>query len=226
MWIVIPAAGESKRFRAEGWLVRKPLIVLKSPEGEEDFMVNFVKRSIPPTLQHSLVIAHKENYFPLGPYDYQLHIYKTTGQADTILQVLRELPRDEEVVILDCDTVLEPADVKIIADFLQVYDVTIAVAETFDPNASRVDSVPFPTRFVEKEPISQWGIIGARGFKNIGLLIEALEKTVAECAAAGIESYLSMAINHYPGRSFAHVITKYVDLGTPERIKEAGWEIL
>ena len=224
MWVLITTAGGSKRFKAEGYTKSKALLNLRSPEGVEDLMINHVRRSIPEG--HNILIAHTEKYFPLQPHDFRVYLPSTVGQADTILQTLAELPPDKPIIVLDCDTILEQRDIKVLIDSLQIYDVTLAVTETFDPNASRVDQVPFPTLFVEKEPLSQWGIIGARGFSDIGLLTYALQRTMGECRHDGTEPYLSMAMNHYTGSKFAHVIDTYVDLGTPERVRNAGWEIL
>jgi len=208
--VIIPSAGRSQRFIDAGYVVPKSLLQLKAPDGKIGTMVDFVKDSVPKGLEIDVIY----------------HLEKTIGQADTVYQSLKDFPVDDSCLILDCDTILKTTDIQKLIDLLEIYDVSLAVAETFDPNASRVDQIPFPTRFVEKENISQYGIIGARAFKNIGLLSIALKRTMDRCAIRSAEPYLSMAINHYPGTKFAHLITQFTDLGTPQRIKESEWEIL
>ena len=210
LWVVIPAAGKSQRFIDAGYLTPKPLLRLEAPDGKIGPMIEFIKDTVPKGLEIIEI----------------LHLEKTVGQADTVYQGIKDLPSDDSCLILDCDTLLQTIDIQKLISLLGIYDMSLLVAETFDPNASRVDQIPFPTRFVEKEPISQFGIIGARAFKDIGFLTLALKRTLDRCAIRSTEPYLSTAINHYPGTKFAHLITEYVDLGTPQRIKEAGWEIV
>jgi len=227
IWTVIPAAGESKRFREAGYSMPKPLLRIKSPAGEEAYMVQHVIADLPSWLRAGVVIAlpsHLDK--PIDLEERTISIPHTIGQADTVYQAIKTLPDNDLVLVLDCDMILKSEDILKLVELLNIYDVTVAVTETFDPNASRVDQVPFPSRFVEKEPISKWGIVGARAFKSAAVLSVALERTFDRCTARHQEPYLSMAMNPYPGSKFAHVITDYIDLGTPERIKEAGWEIL
>ena len=231
LWVVIPAAGESKRFKDAGYLNLKPTLFLKSNVGFCATMLGHVFESMPYTVDEgSVVIALPYGiHLPTDVKDcvsdlHTVHIEHTTGQADTIYQAIQFLPSEDSVLIQDCDTILKTKDVQFLINNLQVYDMTLAVTKTLDPNASRVDRVPFPTRFEEKKPISEWGIIGVRGFNNIGRLRSALSWAILHNHTE--EPYLSMAMNEYAGTKFAHKITEYVDLGTPERIKEAGWEIL
>jgi len=227
IWVVIPAAGESRRFKEAGYSTPKPLLRIRYND-TVSYMAHYVMSSIPLIHCETLIV------FPYGveiPHNFdhtagRMFLKSTTGQADTVYQAIKELPKNDSVLILDCDMVLQSEDVYKLVLILQIEDVAIAVAETFDPNASRVDQIPYPTRFVEKENISQYGIVGARAFKNIGILQEALSRTLERYEVLGKEPYLSVAINHYPGNKYAHLITNYVDWGTPERIKESGAEIV
>lgn len=226
VWILILAAGQSKRFIEVGYTVSKPLLRVKSKEGVECSMLSHVEDSIPVDYKDIMAV------FPVGadtPNDFSNKIIRVSdsiGQAHTAYQVTRILPLDDTVIILDCDMILSQGDIRTVIEMTKIYDVAMAVTKTFDPNASRIDEAPFPTRFVEKEPISEYGIVGIRGFKSCGIITRALEKTLEQCNKSKIEPYLSMAINFYPGVKYAHRITKYVDLGTPDRIKQSGWTIV
>jgi NDP-sugar pyrophosphorylase family protein len=231
LWVVVPAAGDSRRFKDAGYDIPKPLLKVKSKLGIIRYMM---EHALVPTL---FLDGHREGPIVGLPWDSNppatglnyRRIGKTLGQADTVLQLIKNLPEDDHVLVLDCDMVLQQKDIEMLVALITVgneYDVAIAVTKTFDPNASRVDSIPWPTRFVEKEPISEYGIVGARAFKDIGTLRYALEKTLTLYKNIGKEPYLSVAINHYPGTKYAHLISEYTDWGTPQRIKESGAEIV
>lgn len=231
LWIVIPAAGESKRFQEAGHLTPKPFLKIQDKTGLTMRMIIHVVSSLPPMSKEAfdrIIIGYPYGYEV--KHDPRLSIYTklreikhTTGQADTVHQLIKDLPADDRVMVLDCDMILTTPDLRIIMEFCASWDQVVAVAETFDPNASRVDQIQFPTRFVEKQPISIYGIMGARSFKNIGLLRRALDMALRETTT---EPYLSTAMNYYPGRAWAHLITEYIDWGTPERIRESGAQIV
>lgn len=229
IWAIIPAAGQSRRFVEAGYIIPKPFLSLKSKDGITRSMIGHVIHNLPGHLRNNLLIGISSQWDK--PEDLKqdfsfIRIYNSKGQADTIYQMLNYLKEDDSIIIIDCDMILYKEDIEKLINILTVYDVAIAVSVTFDPNSSRVDHVPFPTRFVEKQPISEWGIVGARAFKRVGLLKEAINGILEDHYRMQIEPYLSVAINYYPGIKYAHVITDYVDLGTPERVKEAGWTIL
>lgn len=231
--ILIPAAGESKRFKEEGYDSPKALLYLKSSDGVVKDMLTHVIDTLPQEkdslgwpIPITIALSSNQEKWVVGNSITIKWIDKTIGQADTILQSIKDLKDEDSILICDCDMLLKKEDLKQLVWLLLGYDVTIAVSETFDPNASRVDQVPFPKMFVEKEPISQYGIIGARAFRSIGKLKQALKKTLEDCEKLNIEPYLSMAINNYVGTKYALLINEFVDLGTPERIRKAGWEII
>ncbi len=222
-YILIPAAGESRRFKEAGHKTPKPFLQIQNRKGKVQSMIEHVLDTVPST---RIYVGVPEQY----RYEIQyggvgiIPIFRTLGQADTVWQMVDRLPdKDGPLVVLDCDMILQTSDLKIIMSMLGSYAVTVAVTETFDPNASRVDAVPYPTRFVEKQPISSWGIVGARGFHSVRELETCLRIYVSAVAK---EPYLSEVMNLYPGKAYAHVIDDYEDWGTPERIKESGAKII
>jgi len=229
LWIVVPAAGDSARFRSAGYTTPKPFLKVGPKEGTPDYMIQFVLDSVPNYDDVEKIIVLRQEVdipqdFKANPH--VLRIQSTKGQADTIYKAVKELPGTDAVLVLDCDMILTAADTGRIVGLMENYDSVIAVTETFDPNASRVDSIPYPTRFVEKEPISQWGIVGARAFKCASDLTDALKRAIDRYETINREPYLSVAINYMPGTKVTHLIHDFVDLGTPERIRESGWRIL
>lgn len=228
LWIVIPAAGDSRRFRDVGYMTPKPFLELQHQEGgPTEYMIQFVINSVDVVDPKFLIVIRNDMNLPMSlEHHHVLRIRETIGQADTVYRAVKELPPTDPVMIMDCDMVLQADDIDRILELLKSYDSVIAVAKTFDPNASRIDQVPHPTRFVEKEPISEWGIVGVRAFRSAGLLAYALQRTLARYEEIHREPYLSVAINHIPGTKYAHVVKKFLDWGTPERIKESGFKIV
>jgi MobA-like NTP transferase domain len=220
---VILAAGQSRRFVEAGYKTPKPFLVIRDQDGTEGQMVNFVLNTLPPTVT-ALVAVPPDYTFMERENVRGVHIAHTRGQADTAYQVVRHLPKDRQVILLDCDMVLRYQDVRDLIALLELFETVTAVTNTFDPNASRVDQVPFPTRWVEKQPISSWGIVGARAFRNAGRLTEALKQVIEEPG----EPYLSTAMNYYQsfGQNYAHEIFQFQDWGTPERIIASGAQIV
>jgi CTP:molybdopterin cytidylyltransferase MocA len=229
-YILIPAAGQSRRYRDEGWMQPKPLLWVRDKEGNVLRMVQFVLRSAPPTVFGRVRIGFDQNvHVPMMFGSFANRINNSTGQADTIRQMVRLIPDGETVLILDCDMVLRREDIEEMIRLLDNYPMVVAVTETFDPNASRVDRVPFPKWFAEKTPISSWGMVGARAFHNSAVLREALDDTfMNQEMVDGVkqELYLSHVLNHYKGKAYAHVITEFQDWGTPERLRQSGANIV
>lgn len=222
-WVVIPAAGESRRFKTEGYRLPKPVLLI-SWQGKILSMVEHVIASLP-SGEFEVVVVLPRGVD--GPRSLQRsasvgHIRLTNGQADTVLQIVRDLPTKDKVLVMDCDMILRSEDIFHVHHSLWAFDLTVAVTKTFDPNASRVDRIPHPELFVEKEPISEWGIVGLRGFRDVGCLTQALETTILTCNRHRTEPYLSMAMNYYPGTRYAHQIFDYQDWGTPERLRQTG----
>lgn len=221
-WILIPAAGESQRFRAEGLLTPKPLLRVRH-EGRECTMLAHVVSRVPREFQ--VVVALRDP--PISSRDWRGRVAvvgETSGQAETVLRALREIPDEDGVTTMDCDTLMEQDDVHELCALVgSEYSAAVAVAyDTADQQMSRVDYVPVPTLFVEKRSISPWGMISARSFSSAGVLREVLEEVVLEYASAGREPYLSEALNRYPGKKIAHVVTRWTDWGTPAKLRSSG----
>ena len=212
--ILIPAAGRSTRFAAQGYTTPKPFLQIRDRNGVSKRMVDHVADSAPIGLTHIL--------YPAGAPD-------SSGQAESVLilvnQVLDQLD-DARVLVLDCDMVLPRAVLIVLEKVLSVYSMSVAVAETFDPNASRIDSFPFPRVFAEKQPIGKWGIVGARAFRSARNLKTALEYTISVAKRTGSEPYISEAMNYYPGTAVAIPTDDFQDWGTPERVAASGATIV
>lgn len=231
-WVLIPAAGESKRYKAAGFVSPKPVLKI-SFHDKEWSMLKHVIGTVPLDVARVLVGLAADVPLPLDLAELRhpdvierVDIFGTIGQADTLYQMVRRVPLEDQVLVLDCDMVLSSHDIFSIIKYLNVYHLVVGVTKTFDPNTSRVDEYPFPHQFVEKQPISEWGIVSARAFSEAGLLKSSLKIAIDKGIATYTEPYLSQAMNFYPGKRFAYPIEKYLDWGTPERLAQTGAHVV
>lgn len=216
--VLIPAAGASTRFLQEGYKTPKPALKIRKPNGGPvRTMLRHVQDTIP--LNYECLFGLNTHTDPDCCDGNKWLIRETSGQADTVRQMLNYFKEDRPVLIQDCDMLLDQVVVTLMGRLLEVYDMTVAVTKTFDPNASRVDQIPFPTFFVEKEPISEWGIVGVRGFKSSNALKAALDRALREVEG---EVYLSHAMNYVPGSKVAIMVRDFTDWGTPARLASTG----
>jgi hypothetical protein len=218
--VLIPAAGSSLRYAKEGYTEPKQILTIRYNNTIKSMLAH-VEESV---RDFGVVIGMKTGVrIPGDLRGMVAEIDETKGQADTISQMLQYVPPASPIIVVDCDMILRAEDILTLDRLVCSYDVAVAVTKTFDPNASRINTFPYPTVFAEKEPISEYGIVGARAFRSAELLRVALAKLLSSTMT---EPYLSTAINFYPGRKIAHEVTSFLDWGTPERLRETGAEIL
>lgn len=209
VWTIIPAAGQSRRFVDKGYTVPKPLLRVRHPNGTTRTMLSHVLEQLPK--------EHVRIGLPFG-YVFGRHSYtieETRGQADTVYQLLDGIPDNDAVIVSDCDIVLLHK-----LRYYEYPDVALLVTGTNNPAMSFIDDYPFFSQVVEKEPISEWGIVGVRRFNNAGMLRQALRRALDEIED---EVYLSHAVNFIPGRKVAYdICNAYLDWGTPEALMQSG----
>ena len=228
--VIILAAGDSRRFAVMGYDTPKPFLTIDYA-GQKCSMLGHVLLRVEKFANSVLVVTRMNQELPSDIYNIHcpldhLQVNFTLGQADTLRKALVGLP-EQSVMVLDCDMLLPEHDLEYLAAATDLYEVAVAVARTFDPNASTVDQIPFPTQFREKECASEWGIVGARAFRSVKHLRAALEEYVVYCGIyLHSEPFLTPAINYIKGKKFAHVVGDYVDWGTPQRLQESGAVII
>jgi molybdopterin-guanine dinucleotide biosynthesis protein A len=214
---IILAGGGSERFRTNGHTTPKPLLNVEF-NGVTRSMIEHVAATVPGELVQVWALP---DWCPCPPGVPKVNIKDSVSQVDTLIQTLRKFPLHEQsVLLLDCDTVLDPRDLLRVwrSATEHAYRSSVAVTRSDDPNMSRVDSVPFPSRFVEKQLISPWGIVSARAFSN------------AECLRLVTSPHfvdLAQVLNAYPGERHAVELERpWLDWGTPERLERTGARIV
>lgn len=234
--VVIPAAGRSGRFVEQGFTAPKAALRVRDREGCEMPMLLHVIANIPtawPVVVGTTtdqVDAYRQILgdeavqrgvvVDVGPY--------TMGQADTVRRILGgdATSRGQKIMVVNCDNVFSRFDLQVLHDFLAIADMTVLVHKSRNPMCSFVDSIPIPTRFVEKEPISEWAMSGAWAFRSAKSLHQAISETMHLDRTVRGEFYLSSALNRLPGRKIVVNCTGMQDWGTPESIRETGARIV
>lgn len=230
VWAVIPAAGTSDRYLVRGYMTPKPLLRVRS-RGVTKTMLEHVLDCVPSEYRRMVVL-------PLGcevpPVSAEvLLVQSTSGQAETVMRAVRSLSYQDVVVTLDCDTIVQPGDVRatvraVTQDSISHNKAVAAfmVGESSDPEMSHVDSLNAPTVFGERSVVGTHGVVSGRAFYSAGALASVLDTVVEECRGTSVAPDMSMLLSRLQGRKHAHVVTEWQDWGTPEKLYECGAEIM
>lgn len=229
--VLIPAAGRSERFVQHGYHGSKALLRVEH-EGVQRTMLGHVLRTLP---DYTRCIVGCRSRDHVGFYAHAIHavpLVHTSGQADTLRQILEHIGTDYESVclVVNCDALVPRAHLRALVDLVlyENYGVAALVHRTRDSNCSFVDQIPHPTVFREKEPISEYGMSGAWAVRSPAHLLDALRMSVFNDAVVSGEHYLSTALNRVPGPYVAYQTTpeQIVDWNTPEALEASGARIL
>jgi hypothetical protein len=224
LWTLIPAAGSSERWRAAGFEKPKALLSVRLG-GLTMPMWQHVGIAASLLSQHTLVGLPPDCDTWGNDITEGILVGRTRGQAETVLKMLRIVPRTMRVLVLDCDTLLQTSDLEYMCSRQE--QLIVAVTRSNDPNMSRPDRVPNAQKFVEKQQISEWGVVGARLFRSAHDLANALHWSIAEDARLGREPYLTGAMNLLLGTNHCHDVEgRWIDWGTPERLRASGAEVV
>lgn len=215
--VIVPAAGESKRFKAKGILRPKPLLKFSWKHSAQKTMlehaVSGTNSPIQVICQEKDVVAFQQAI----PAKFSLYtLFESKGQADTVAQlILSSRIETDPILIVNSDCM-----------FLYSLDIFVAQARQFpaaalvfdgdyNPAYSYVDDFPIFRYAVEKEPISPWALAGAFYFDSAQKYLKAFDKYRAENRP---EEYVSEVYNYIEGDKLAVYIPReqLVGWGTPD----------
>lgn len=230
MNIVIPIAGEGRRFREAGFHSPKVLI-----ETSGRPMLYWALDSLKPLLvSHRVVFVCLTRHLQAHPLEQVIRAFcphavivglerPTQGQAETVLAARSVMAEDEPLLIYNGDTYMQ-MDMEELLDFRH-HDGMIPVFPSSDPAFSYVevnqDGQVLQVR--EKKVISPWATTGLYGFGRAGLFLAAADQAVAERRTTSGEYYIAPLYNELIGlgHSFRTVPVKQcLPLGTPEQWKQ------
>lgn len=204
--IIIPCAGEGRRFREAGYLIPKPFMDVAGKS-----MIARVMESLTPSCDHRFQLLDRAT------------VGKTEGAVDTLLRA--DIDPDEPVLVANCDQLLLfPIDLFLEFGELLGGAASLVTFTSFNPHHSYVvtDGLKV-TDIREKEVISNHAVVGIYWFREGRLLTEYANKVIANSEKVRGEFYLSSALKLMldDGVEMTHLGLKpehVAMLGTPEEL--------
>lgn len=244
MNILIPMAGEGKRFVDEGYKVHKPAIpTIDRFSGDTFPMVICATHDLPGVLSNGSNVTYIDrtfhridgveavikNYYSHAKFITLDHL--TEGQACTCLMAKNIINNDDELLIAGCDNGM---DIDIEKFNMAKLDVDCLVftyrnhpAVLNNPNAYgwvQVDSEGNITslsikKSISEKPMNDHAIVATFWFKKGKYFVEAAEEMIRENDRINGEYYVDQVIKYilkmgYKAKVFE--IDKYVGWGTPK----------
>ena len=240
--VLMPMAGEGKRFLTAGYKQHKPLLpVYDRRTGENKPMVVCAAEDVPGIDRCNKLIFVDRVFDKAGGVEEELLSYYpkaqfitidylTEGQACTCLLAKEEINNDEQLLIAACDNGLEYDNIgfqklKQSCDcivFTHKSDRTVS-----NPNAygwMRVDSEDVITgvsckRAISDTPEKDNAVVAMFWFKKGSIFVEAAERMIRKNDRVNNEFYVDEVIQHvielgYRAKVFQ--VDRYIGWGTPE----------
>ena len=248
MNIIIPMAGEGKRFADEGYKISKPAIpTIDRRTGEEKPMVACAVLDLPGVEQDGSNVTFIDRDFHkhdgvekaiLGEFPKSHFItidHLTEGQACTCMLAKDVINNDEELLIAGCDNgmVINEAkfeELRKTADCL-VFTYRHNEAVLKNPNAygwmiiDKTDNVVGTSikKAISDDPMNDHAVVATFWFRKGRIFIEATEKMIAENDRINNEFYVDQVVKHvldlgYSAKVFE--IDRYIGWGTPKDFEE------
>ena len=235
--IIMPMAGEGRRFVQEGWKIPKPLIELN---GKPLFMRAINSVHIDNALIKYSFIVRKEH---IDKYDIDekikiflpqaniFYVDKTTrGAVETCLVAEEAISKEDSILVMDCD--LEFRSVGFLQNIKKILNQPIQKVnggelvsfESTDPRFSyaEVDENNVVIRTAEKDVISNHALCGAYFFSSANSFIRAAHKLLDEPVFSKPEYYVSLLYNYLLANGETvklETMEEYYSYGTPEELK-------
>ncbi len=248
MNIVIPMAGEGKRFAEEGYKVSKPAIpTVDRKTGREMPMVACAVSDLPGVEQDgsNVVFIDRDFHKTDGVEDVVLQEYPkarfitidhlTEGQACTCMLAVDVIDKNEELLIAGCDNGMVMKE----EVFNQLRTETDCIVFTFrhnesvlkNPNAygwmitDENDNIVGTSikKAVSDTPMNDHAVVATFWFRKAQIFIDATNKMITENDRINNEFYVDQVVKHvldlgYRAKVFD--IDRYICWGTPKDFEE------
>ncbi len=200
--IVIPMAGDGRRFAEAGFAMPKPLVPVHGMP-----MIELVVRNLAPRQPHRIVFICKQNHLRehglaavlagIAPGSVVRSLAETSqGAACTVLQAADLIDSADPLLIANCDQFVA-CDMSAFVERLARYDGLIMTMRAQDPKWSFAACGPqgLVTRVAEKEVISDTATVGVYGFTRGNAFCAAARRMIAAERRVRGEFYLAPVYN-------------------------------
>lgn len=198
--VIIPMAGEGKRFKDAGYTLPKPLIdVCGKP------MIIRALESLNIEGKYHFVIRNdqymKDTIFAIEEVkpksDFHLIQNTTAGAAVSCLRFENSIDPEEELIIVNCDQIMNWNSNSVL-ESLRKYDAGVVTVRSNDPKHSYVkmeDDVA--VSIMEKEVISDHALTGIHYWKKAKYFFASANKMISlNQKSANDEFYVAPTYNH------------------------------
>jgi NDP-sugar pyrophosphorylase family protein len=172
--LVLPIAGNGKRFSQAGYTVPKPFIPVKGMTMIERCIENLPKAD-------KVVLIHLQDHVS---HAVTIHGVKrvslpavTRGEACTVLRSRDEVPKDSELIVADCDQWLDWSPDHFLSYVRSTKcDGAMTIFHGLRSHWSFVHLSPdmWVESVVEKVPVSDHAVAGVRYWRNAGKAFDAI----------------------------------------------------
>jgi len=237
--IVIPMAGEGKRFKEEGVLEPKFMIKVKNKTlfewSIDSLPINIAKKIIFVCLEKhekdfkisKFINEIMDKKYPNCKYELVYLKQTTRGQVETVLQTKHLIRPENVLIIYNIDTHFASTRLKskILTMKNRNIDGLLGCFESDDDNLSFVelDYTGFVKRVKEKEKISHNASTGLYIFTNAKQFFETGEEMIKKDIKVKNEFYVSEIYNmllESGGRFEIDMADEFIPLGTPNDIEK------
>lgn len=230
MNILIPMAGLGSRFPSHTYPMPKPLI-----EVNGESMISRAIRSLNLEGNYFFVLAKnqftelvRETILALKPESKFCEIdYITEGPANSALLFRREIDNDQELVIANCDQIMEWNSINFLHN-VRLYDGAVVTYHTdTDKNSyARLDKNGMVVEIREKEVISNVSLNGIHYWKKGSYFVNSADKMIElQDRAPNGEFYIGPTYNHMIRQGFKvgiyHIPNEqHHPVGVPDDLKK------
>ena len=230
--IVIPMAGEGKRYTLEGYTIPKPFIEINNKMMIELVLDSFknINAIFTIVIQKKFLVEQKLQLEKLKQR-YKIKIVTvpklTMGAAITALAAHKSINPKYDIIFADSDNFFNPKDISDFIIYVRKRDLKGALLtfKSFDPAFSYVksDEQGYLIKTKEKEAISQHAICGLYYFKNLEDFKSSVIDLIVESDISKGEFYMSNIYNHLKkltNKIGIYEIKNFNCVGTPKQLKE------
>lgn len=219
MILLMPIGGTGQRFRQAGYTLPKPLIPYQGKP-----LIHWALQSyaeLPGTwiflLRPEALMAGIEQYLP-STGQIEVISQETRGPVETIVSA--NLTLDDELLIADCDSLIEPWEIKQAIRHFRLWnaDGGVTVRQTTEPYCSyaKLDQQGWVQETRERDPFSPWSTTGPYWWKSGRRFLSLAEQALSQSIVSVSPVYNLLL--HQGGQVKALAVSTFQHLGTPEAL--------
>lgn len=224
--IIIPAAGESKRFKKDGIKLSKYLFNIKSVK---KIMVNYLSDFLPNQIK-ILILKNKDSFNKNSKGFKKINLQKkSNGQAHTIFMGLDSIKNNDSIFINSCD-VFSIFNIKKYLKLKKTSDIIVFLSSksfiNLSPNEytwALTNNNKLEKLYIKKKPqINSKLITGNFYFKSKNIFNKCYKHTSFSKNEMYVDEMINTAIKLKLNVKYIND-DHYVNLGTPKLIKEFSY---